>query len=129
MDIGSARYVSFTTVRRNGEPVATPVWIAPLGDGRLGFTTGADSWKVKRLRANPEVTLQPCDVRGRVAAGTAPISATAVVAAEGPDHERTVAAIADKYGLMVRLLDLGDRLKRLVGRSGDPVVAVVITLP
>ena len=32
--IADARYVSFTTFRRNGTPVATLVWIALLGDGR-----------------------------------------------------------------------------------------------
>jgi PPOX class probable F420-dependent enzyme len=128
MDIGNARYVSFTTFRRNGDPVATPVWIAPLPDGRVGFTTDADSWKAKRLQANPEVTLQSCDMRGRVAAGTAPVNATAVLVTDGPDHDATVSAIRSKYGLQFLLIDLGGRLKRLIGRASEPAAAVVITL-
>lgn len=127
MDIADARYVSLTTFRRNGEAVPVPVWIAPLGDGRVGFTTDATSGKVKRIRANPEVTLQECSMRGVVAAGTAEVRGRAVVVEDGPDHEATVAAVRRKYALQYVLIDLGGKLKRLIGRS-EPPAAVVITL-
>ncbi len=128
MDLGDARYVSFTTFRRNGDPVATPVWIAPLGDGRLGFTTDADSGKAKRLRANPDVELRECDVRGRVAAGAAHIRGQAALVTEGADLDATVAAVRKKYGLQFALIDLGGKLKRLIGRTQQPAAAVVITI-
>ena len=57
-DIAAARYVSLVTFNRNGDEVATAVWIAPMSGGRAGFTTAADSGKVKRLRNNPAVTLR-----------------------------------------------------------------------
>ncbi|MGY2084427.1 PPOX class F420-dependent oxidoreductase [Blastococcus sp. SYSU DS0539] len=60
-----SEYVSLTTFRRTGAPVATPVWAAPDGD-TLVVWTRADSGKVKRLRHTERVTVVPCDVRGRV---------------------------------------------------------------
>ncbi|HRW38130.1 MAG: PPOX class F420-dependent oxidoreductase [Acidimicrobiales bacterium] len=128
MDIGDARYVSITTFRRDGEGVATPVWIAPLGDGRVGFTTDVASGKAKRIGNRPDVTLQECSMRGEVAAGTAEVHGTAEVVTDGPDHDAAVAAIRRKYGIQFRLVELGGRLKRLVGRSKEPAAAVVITL-
>jgi PPOX class probable F420-dependent enzyme len=127
MDLGDARYVSLTTYRRSGEAVPVPVWIAPLGDGRLGFTTDPTSGKVKRLRANPEVTLRECSMRGEVAAGTAEVLGTAEVVASGPDRELVERAIGAKYGLQFTLVELGGKLKRMVTRSGDAPTAVVIT--
>jgi hypothetical protein len=49
-DVAGERFVSLTTFRRDGTPVATPVWIARDGDA-LVVTTPADSGKVKRLRS------------------------------------------------------------------------------
>ncbi|MBW5481929.1 PPOX class F420-dependent oxidoreductase [Streptomyces bambusae] len=66
--LGASRYVSLTTYRKDGTPVATPVWVAAEG-GELFVWTRTDSWKVKRIRNNGRVTLSPCDVRGRVPAG------------------------------------------------------------
>lgn len=100
MTLADEKYVSITTTKRNGDTVSSPVWIAALPDGRLGFTTEAASGKVKRIRNFPAVTLQPCDMRGRVKEGTQPVGATAIVL-RGDDAAPTKAAIRSKYGLMV----------------------------
>ncbi|MFG3379964.1 PPOX class F420-dependent oxidoreductase [Streptomyces sp. NPDC047999] len=63
-----ARYVSLTTHRRDGTPVATPVWFAVEG-GELFVWTRTDSWKVKRLRNDSRVVVTVCDARGNVAEG------------------------------------------------------------
>ncbi|MEU3051572.1 PPOX class F420-dependent oxidoreductase [Streptomyces sp. NPDC006984] len=63
-----ARYVSLTTYRRDGTPVATPVWFAVEG-GELFVWTRTDSWKVKRLRNDSRVVVTVCDARGNVAEG------------------------------------------------------------
>lgn len=118
--------MSLTTYRRDGTPVATPVWIAPLPDGRAGFTTGADSGKVKRLRNNPEVSLVECDLRGRVAAGSAGVAATAELV-EGDAYEAVADAVRAKYGIQYRLLELRDRAKQAIGRPGPGEVGVVIS--
>lgn len=128
MDIAAARYVSLTTYRKSGEAVPVPVWIAPLPDGRAAFTTDASSGKAKRIRNNPAVTLRPCDMRGKVAEDAPEIAASAVIVTSGPDHESTVAAVRSKYGLQFALIDIGGKLKRLIGRADEPAAAVVITL-
>eukprot|EP01041_Mallomonas_annulata_P039253 gene39252-62897_t len=71
--IASEKYVSLSTRKKNGDLVATPVWIAPLADGALGFTTDLTSAKVKRIRNFADVTLQPCTARGAVKEGTVPV--------------------------------------------------------
>ncbi|NUP25633.1 MAG: PPOX class F420-dependent oxidoreductase, partial [Nocardia sp.] len=62
--LAQAKYVSLTTYKKDGTPVGTPVWVAPDGDLLLVWTN-PDSWKVKRIRRNPDVTLPVSDNRGR----------------------------------------------------------------
>lgn len=60
-----ARYVRLITFRRNGEPVATPVWFAlNAAEDRLYVTTARASGKVRRIRATPAVLLAPCRPTG-----------------------------------------------------------------
>lgn len=127
MDIRDARYVSLTSFKRDGQPVPVPVWIAPLADGRAGFTTDVASFKVKRIRRNPAVELRACDVRGRVADDAEVVSGTAVVETEGADHDAVHRAMADKYGIQFHLIEAGGKLRRLIRRQ-PPVVSVVISV-
>jgi PPOX class probable F420-dependent enzyme len=54
--LGDEKFVSLATFKRNGDAVTAPMWI--VGDGvRLSVWTPADSWKVKRVRRDPRVTL------------------------------------------------------------------------
>lgn len=127
MSLADEKYVSLTTYKRSGEPKATPVWIAPLTDGRMGFTTGSDSFKVKRIRNNPAVLVQPCDMRGRVKDGTTPTPATAAVV-EGADATPIERAIKAKYGFQVTLIELAEKARSIVGKRSAGSAAVVITL-
>jgi hypothetical protein len=118
--MGEEQFVSLTTFRRSGEPVATPVWVAPDGDG-LVVTTPAASGKVKRLRRDPRVELRPCTRRGAVAPDAPSVSA--VAAAEPPSAAAT-AALARKYGVQYRLIST---IERLVARRGRERVILRIT--
>lgn len=118
MGIADEQYVLFTTFRRSGAAVSSAVWIAPLPDGTAGFTTGATSGKVKRIRNNPSVTLCPCDMRGRVKPGAAAVSATATVLL-GDDAQPITAAIKQKYRLMVTLMTVGYTVKGWFAK-GEP---------
>lgn len=90
-EVGRSSYVSFTSYRKNGTPVATPVWIAPDGED-LYFFSDTGAFKVARVRNNPAVTLQPCDVRGRVKDGAPTVAGLAEVLdfAESPRVRRIV---------------------------------------
>ena len=64
-DLADERYVRLETFKKDGTPVATPVWVA--GDeGRLLVWTGADTWKVKRIRRDGHVRVAPCTGRGKL---------------------------------------------------------------
>jgi PPOX class probable F420-dependent enzyme len=112
-DLAAARYVSLATYRRNGTPVATPVWTAEL-DGRLYVVTGGESGKVKRLRVSSRVQVAPCDARGRVHGPWRNATARLV---DDPDLvARAAAALRAKYGWQFLLLNLGSRLTGRIHR-------------
>jgi PPOX class probable F420-dependent enzyme len=63
--IRGQKYISLTTVRKNGAKIATPVWFGEDGD-RLYVMTRSTMGKVKRIRNNPLVEVAPCTIRGKV---------------------------------------------------------------
>jgi PPOX class probable F420-dependent enzyme len=129
VSVADEKYVLCTTFRRSGEPVATPVWIAALDEGRVGFTTEGSSGKAKRLRSDAVVTLQACDSRGRTLAGSTAMSATAEVVI-GDDAVWVAEAIKRKYGLLAAMIRVSYGLRNLfTRRSSSDTVSIVITLP
>ena len=127
MDIASEKYVSFTTFRRDGRPVSTPVWIASLADGRVGFTTDATVGKVKRLRNNPAVALRPCSVRGKVVEGAPEVSGRGVIVT-GAEYDELWQAVRRKYFIIANVMHMGSKLRSLVSKSGESPTAILITL-
>ena len=91
--------------------------------------TSSASGKAKRLRNNPSVRLQPSDVQGRVKAGTTPVTGTVELVTSGPDFEAITSKVKAKYGLMVLISRLLDRVRHL-GKGPFPYAdtGVVITL-
>ena len=127
MDLSTEKYVSFTTYRKNGDAVPAPVWVVGY-NGKLAFTTDADSGKAKRLRNNPKVTVRPCDARGKVADGAPTVTGTAVLAT-GAEHAAVWKAVRSKYRILAPLIAVGGSLKKLVSRKSRPAdTAVIITL-
>ena len=124
MTVADNKYVLLTTLRRNGDGVGTPVWIAPLGDGRAGFSTDAKSGKVKRIRNNDAVTVQACSVRGTLKPDAPVVHATASVV-EGDGYADVHAAIRKKYGLPVVLMGIPTAIKKRFGKQDDAVGIVL----
>jgi PPOX class probable F420-dependent enzyme len=126
-DIASHRYVSITTRKRDGSTVSSPVWIAPLGDGTAGFTTGSDSGKVKRIRNFADVTLRPCDQRGRVAADAVEVAAVASIVI-GHDADPVKVAVKQKYGWQFTLIEVGGTVRGWFKKSAAADCAVVLRI-
>ncbi len=63
-DLAKAQYILLTTFTKDGKPKPTPIWAAADGD-RLLVITQEKSWKVKRIRNTPRVTLATCSMNGR----------------------------------------------------------------
>jgi PPOX class probable F420-dependent enzyme len=113
------QYISLATFKKDGTPVPTPVWCAPL-DGNIVVFTLRETYKVKRLRNDPRVRVARCDVRGKLLGEW--IDGRAVLV-DDPDREaRTYDSLKRKYGVMMRL---GNVLSTLTGRMKRRVVIEV----
>lgn len=125
--LAAEKYLAFTTFRRSGEPVTTPVWVVPVSDGRLGFWTAMGTGKTKRLRHDPHVRVEPCDARGRTQEATSPVDGQAEMVRSGAFFDEVQGRVREKYGWMTtvtRLLArLGPQGRRGLGYA-DTVVLV-----
>lgn len=100
-------YISLATFRRNGNAVLTPVWFA-IVDGKLYVVTDGTTAKVKRIRATKKVQVAPCNAWGGI---TGPaVDGSGRIVQEKSLIERAHAALHDKYGWQMWLLDTGSRL-------------------
>jgi PPOX class probable F420-dependent enzyme len=124
--LGVARYVSLTTFRKDGTPVATPVWIVE-DDGLLFVWTGIRSGKARRIRNDPHVTIAACDYRGRTDGSVAHSAVARVVPRD--DLPGVWALMRSKYGWQLRGSLLSGRLNaRLRRRPIDPSSQVFLEL-
>jgi PPOX class probable F420-dependent enzyme len=125
--LSDEKYMLLTTFRRDGTPVSTPVWVAKLDGGTVGFWTSSGSGKAKRLAHTTKVTVQPCDVRGRVKEGSTPIDATARVVS-GEEFEKIRTRIVAKYGFTTKVTKALGTLAGIVRRKRIPYgdIGVVI---
>ncbi|WP_405137217.1 PPOX class F420-dependent oxidoreductase [Nocardia sp. NBC_01388] len=113
-DVAQAKYALLTTYKKDGTPVATPVWVAPDG-ARILVWTNPKTWKVKRIRRNPQVTVQICDNRGRPRGAEILPGTAEVLDAAGTELVRTV--VGRKYGLLGTLAIRGHELVLGADRS------------
>jgi PPOX class probable F420-dependent enzyme len=120
--LANERYISLTTYKRDGTPVATPVWVVSDDGKRLLVWTGADTWKAKRLRRDPRVLVAASDARGNVKGETAPGNARFLDAAEGQVVARL---LRKKYGWQKRALDAFNSLVRKLGRRAPAQAAYI----
>jgi len=101
--ISDEKYLAFTTYRKTGDAVSTPVWVVPVSDGRIGFWTAMGTGKTKRLRNDPRVAVQPSDVRGNVKDGSDAVSGTAEMVQSGQLFDEVHSRVRAKYGFMTKL--------------------------
>ncbi|MDP8023563.1 MAG: PPOX class F420-dependent oxidoreductase [Nitrososphaeria archaeon] len=75
-DLAKSKYANIYTYRKDGSVVKTTVLIGKDGD-RILIHTGEESGKVKRIRRNPKVMIEPSTIlgksRGKTYSGTAKI--------------------------------------------------------
>lgn len=115
--VADARYLALTTYRRDGRPVTTPVWVAPLAD-KLYVVTTRDAGKTRRVRATSRVRFAPCNASGRRILG-AWQEGTGRVVQDEARRRAALDALERKYGWQMSLAMLVYRLR---GRHRDRVV-------
>ena len=127
-ELDEAKYISFVSFRKDGTAVPSPVWCVPY-DGGFAFTTEPQSWKVKRILANPNVTIQVCNYRGSVQSKTTVYAGTAVLLDANATAE-VRDRVKRKYPIAYKLLI--ERSDRKAARRGEPLTvgtaAIKVTL-
>lgn len=101
-DLVTHQYINLITYRRSGEAVATPVWFV-IEHPHLYVRTGQNASKVKRIRNNPLVEIEPCDARGK------PLGVRLFAQArmlDSNDHARIDRLLNQKYGIIKRIVDM-----------------------
>lgn len=118
--LAAAKYISLRSFKKDGGHVDTPVWFVPL-DGKLLVFTDGTSYKVKRIRRNPEVQIAECDMRGKLLGPWQPGTCRPLENTENdaPYVARVYAALNQKYGLVMRA---GTFFSTLLGRVGRRLV-------
>ena len=120
------KYVSLVSFKRDGTPVATPVWFV-VDDDRLLVITDAQSAKVKRIRRNPEVRVASCGPDGRVTSER--VAAQAEVLPPS-DLERAQELMARKYRFdRVLILPVYNLVQRIRGKRQSGQAAVLAITP
>jgi PPOX class probable F420-dependent enzyme len=106
-EVSKSEYVLLTTFTKDGKPKPTAIWVAPVGDKVVAITQGT-SWKVKRIRNTPRVTIAKCD-RGGKPKGEA-VEAVATIldtSANGATYD----AIGKRYGLIGKAFNVFSKLR------------------
>ncbi|HWF28639.1 MAG TPA: PPOX class F420-dependent oxidoreductase [Mycobacterium sp.] len=106
-DLAKAQYILLTTFTKDGRPKPTPIWTAVDGDRLLVISEGK-SWKVKRIRNTPRVTMASCTMRGR--ATSEAVEGTAALL----DKSETAAvydAIGKRYGIVGKVFNFFSKLR------------------
>ena len=119
MSLGDEKYLALTTFKRDGTPVTTAVWAAPIDDDKVGFWTSSGSGKAKRLAHTSKVIVQPSDARGKPKPGTSPTDATAILVT-GPQLEGIRSKIRAKYGVMCSITKFLNKLGGILKRKRIP---------
>jgi PPOX class probable F420-dependent enzyme len=120
------KYLSLTSYKRNGTGVATPVWFV-IDDRRLLVITDPDSFKAKRIRRNPEVTIARCTATGQLRGPT--VRAHAELLPDG-GRARLDELMARKYSRIARIvLPWIDQMVQRLRRKpvGKPTAVLAIT--
>ncbi len=120
------RHISLTTFRQDGTAASTPVWVVSDDGRRLLVWSGAETWKVKRIRRDPRVRIAPSDARGNVRGQTVEGTARLLGSEVG---ELVQPLLRAKYGLLKRGLDGFNTLTRVIARRAKPAAEYIEIVP
>ena len=105
------QFINFSSYRKSGVAVDTPVWFAER-NGILYIFSAGNAGKVKRLRHSPCSRVAACNAWGKLRGPW--LTTAARVLEDERDKQLALAALRDKYGWKMRL---GDWLAERSGRA------------
>lgn len=109
-----ATYISLETFKKDGNGVKTPVWFARSGEALYVFTDGT-SFKVKRISRNSKGRVAECNSTGRNILSPW-FDAKVEIVPPGAEEDAAYKALRKKYGLQMKLLDIGSTLAGRIKR-------------
>ncbi|MCV7423567.1 PPOX class F420-dependent oxidoreductase [Mycobacterium yunnanensis] len=107
-EVAKSEYVLLTTFTKDGRPKPTAIWVAPDDRGRVVAITQEKSWKVKRIRNTPRVTIAECDRGGKPKGESVEAVAAILDKTETP---KVYDAIGRRYGIVGKLFNVFSKLK------------------
>ena len=116
-DLQDATYINLETFRKNGTGVKTPLWQTTEGN-TMYVWTAAGSWKVKRIRNNPDVRLCESDAQGNPKGEWIAAKAEVLESAAAEVEQRK--RMAAKYKLFFQVF----RVLALSRRTEHTVIAI-----
>ena len=99
-NLQAQQFMNLITFRKSGVEVRTPVWFVQDGTS-LYVMTGKDAGKIKRIRNNPSIVVEPADRAGK----TLGDAVTAHAQLISDPAVATHALLTQKYGFMKRMFD------------------------
>ena len=112
MSFENPRYVSLKTYRKNGQTVATPLWVVQHlkeQDSRTLFAfTNVTSGKVKRIKNKSTSEIALCSLKGEILSSWS--QATVTLSSEGKDLQKVIALMYEKYSWQMFLVDIFARI-------------------
>ena len=102
-NLQAQQFMNLITFRKSGVEVRTPVWFVQDGTS-LYVMTGKDAGKIKRIRNNPSIVVEPSDRTGKTLG--AAVTAHAQVISDPAIESHASALLNQKYGFMKRMFDL-----------------------
>jgi uncharacterized protein len=109
-DLAKAQYILLTTFTKDGRAKPTPIWTAldPERGDRLLVITQGNSWKVKRIRNTPRVTMATCTMRGRPTSEA--VEGTAALL-DKSETGTVYDAIGKRYGIVGTVFNFFSKLR------------------
>jgi uncharacterized protein len=106
-DVAKSEYILLTTFTKDGRSKPTAIWAVSNGDGLVAITQ-EKSWKVKRIRNTPRVTIAPCDRSGNPKGDAVEASAAILdKSANGATYD----ALGKRYGLLGKTFNFFSKLR------------------
>lgn len=106
-EVAKSDYILLTTFTKDGRAKPTAIWAAPQGGGLVAITQ-EKSWKVKRIRNTPRVTVAVCDRSGNPKGEAVDAIATILdKSANGATYD----AIGKRYGLLGKTFNIFSKLR------------------
>ena len=102
-------FLNLETFRKDGRGVKTPVWFVQ-DRVRLYVRTVANSWKVKRVRNNPQVKIVPCKAQGQPIGEWVPAQAQMITDAHRAEEINQL--LNKKYGFQKKAFDIMGKIRK-----------------